>query len=212
MHGPNLSSKNQGFSIVELMVVVSIMAILSTIGLVVFQGLQDSAKKAKVKRDFRSMQNAVEQMRITQQRTLAQITTDQCLPLTNRLCTNVSSTGAWAAENCYKKNVLTDTTCQTDLKNAWAKVNSSPLPTDPWGNLYLFDENEYEGGGRDNCWHTDRFFSAGPDHIFDQSCITSTDDITYAVPFFICNSETSSTDIIPIAVPILKCKPGQPKL
>lgn len=53
--------KKNAFTLVELLVVISIIAILSVIGITVFTGAQKSARDAKRKGDLRAMALALEQ-------------------------------------------------------------------------------------------------------------------------------------------------------
>lgn len=59
------------------------------------------------------------------------------------------------------------------MTTAYAKVTSAPLPMDPWGRPYVWDENEGEGGG---CGK-DSIRSAGPDRTGSTG-----DDKSYSVP------------------------------
>ncbi len=52
--------KRQGFTLVELLVVISIIAILSVIGITVFSGVQKSARDAKRKGDIKAISSALE--------------------------------------------------------------------------------------------------------------------------------------------------------
>lgn len=50
----------QGFTLIELMIVISIIAILSVIGMVIYGGVQKSARDARRKADIDSIANAME--------------------------------------------------------------------------------------------------------------------------------------------------------
>jgi prepilin-type N-terminal cleavage/methylation domain-containing protein len=52
--------KSKGFSLVELLVVISIIAILSLIGLSLFSNAQQRSRDAKRKADLKAIQNAME--------------------------------------------------------------------------------------------------------------------------------------------------------
>ncbi|MDD5416259.1 MAG: type II secretion system protein [Candidatus Daviesbacteria bacterium] len=50
----------RGFTLVELLIVISIIAILSTVGLVIYSGVQKSARAAKRTQDLKAIQTALE--------------------------------------------------------------------------------------------------------------------------------------------------------
>lgn len=60
----NRSSK--GFTLVELLVVISILAILGVIGITIFSGTQKGARDAKRKEDIVALSNAMEAQRDAQ--------------------------------------------------------------------------------------------------------------------------------------------------
>lgn len=53
-------NKSKGFTLVELLVVISIIAVLSIIGLTVFTGVQKSARDAKRRADVDAISKAIE--------------------------------------------------------------------------------------------------------------------------------------------------------
>lgn len=56
-----MKHKTKGFTLVELLVVISIIAILSVIGITIFSSAQKSARDAKRKEDIHTIQLALEQ-------------------------------------------------------------------------------------------------------------------------------------------------------
>lgn len=60
-----LIPNKKGFTLIELMVAISIIAILSTIGIVSFTQAQRVSRDTKRKQDLRSIQSALELYRIT---------------------------------------------------------------------------------------------------------------------------------------------------
>ena len=53
-------AKQKGFTIVELLIVIVVIAILAAITIVAYNGIQSRAKSAKVQQDIKSMQRLVE--------------------------------------------------------------------------------------------------------------------------------------------------------
>ena len=60
------AQKQKGFALVELLVVISIMAILTTMAMVVYSGLQSQSRDAKRQSDLKTIQSALEQYRADQ--------------------------------------------------------------------------------------------------------------------------------------------------
>ncbi len=59
-------NKTRGFTLIELMVAISIVAILAIIGLVIFGSIQQSSRDSKRKADVQAIGNALEVQRIKQ--------------------------------------------------------------------------------------------------------------------------------------------------
>ncbi len=118
-----------GFTIVELLIVIVVIAILASISVVAYNGIQDRSRAAKANSDLATLRKAIELARISQNRTLLQITGSTC----TRCASNQPAT-------YYNTLTLIGNAANTNLDALRAG--------DPWGNLYQIDENEGENG---NC-------------------------------------------------------------
>lgn len=118
-----------GFTIVELLIVIVVIAILASISVVAYNGIQDRSRAAKANSDLATLRKAIELARISQNKTLLQITGSGC--------TRCSSNQPASTNNAINAIAAASGTNLDNLKAG-----------DPWGNYYFIDENEGEGG---NC-------------------------------------------------------------
>lgn len=72
---PKTKNNSSGFTLVELLVVVSIIAILSVIGIVIFTGVQKNSRDARRKADIDAIATALESDFATNNRTQYQVVT-----------------------------------------------------------------------------------------------------------------------------------------
>ncbi len=134
--------KQTGFTIVELLVVIVVIAILAAITIVSFNGIQKQAQDTKIKNDIAVITRAITAARSAETKTLAQIT-------------NSTASGG----NCWSKADGTNLATLDKSDGCWtryyqtltaigaaANTNLSGL-VDSWGRPYLIDENEGESGG-----------------------------------------------------------------
>lgn len=121
--------KINGFTIVELLIVIVVIAVLAAISVVAYNGTQNRAKAARANSDLATLRKAVELARVAQNRTLPQITGSNC---------------TYCAAN--KQQALN--LALTAISNASGTNLDALRNGDPWGNVYQIDENEGEGG---NC-------------------------------------------------------------
>lgn len=118
----------RGFTIVELLIVIVVIAILAAISVVAYNGIQTRAKISEAKSDLATLEKAMKLARINQDKTLLQITGSGCT-------------------TCYDQNRYELT---LDLIGAASGSNLSSLKSgNPWGSKYVIDENEGENG---NCY------------------------------------------------------------
>ena len=136
------SSKHHiGFTIIELLIVIVVIAVLATISVVAYSGIQDRARYSKVQSDIALLVKAVTMARENESKTLAQIsgsagTAAECAWKSSGtdLGTLPISDGCWVSYNLFLDR----------LSNA-SGVDVRGL-TDPWSRPYLVDENEGVGG------------------------------------------------------------------
>ncbi len=133
--------KRWGFTIVELLLVITIIGILATIVLVSYSGSQDKARQSKIQNDLSQLNDAIRVARTQQNKTLYDITG--------------STSTAWP---CTQKASGTDLAALAKTDSCWVAYISalSAISTasgvnvnglvDPWNRPYFIDENENESG------------------------------------------------------------------
>lgn len=113
----------QGFTIVELLIVIVVIAILAAITVVAFNGIQQRAKNQQASSDLATLAKAIHLARINDNKVLKDITGNAC-------------TGCGTQAN-YELTL--------DRIGTAANMNLAPLKAgNPWGNRYTIDENEME--------------------------------------------------------------------
>ena len=138
-----MNRKAYGFTIVELLIVIVVIAILAAISIVAYTGIQERAQKSKVQSDIAQIVKAITIAREKNSRALGQIT------------------GNWSTGSvCWGQANGTDLAALPQTNSCWVNYNNfldiiseeSGMNirgiTDPWGRPYLLDENEGEGPTR----------------------------------------------------------------
>lgn len=134
--------KTAGFTIVELLIVIVVIAILAAISVAAYTGVQDKSRTSKINVDLSTLNKAIQAARINSGEVAL------------RYITN--STGT--AGNCMSKPAGTDlATLDQATDSCWiayrasmqaistaSNINVTGL-LDPWGRPYVLDENEKEG-------------------------------------------------------------------
>ena len=120
--------QQSGFTIVELLIVIVVIAILAAISIVAYNGIQNRSKVTKANSDLTTLRKSIEVARLSQNKTLLQITGSGCT-----FCATDKAAGYNAALTAIS------TAGNTNLDSLRAG--------DPWGNVYQIDENEGENAG-----------------------------------------------------------------
>lgn len=155
---------NSGFTIIELLVVISIIGILSTLIVVATSSGREKARVSEAQSDIRLLRSAIMVAQQEAGSPLVTITADGCSECACRTGLDMRNTNG---------------TCFTNWQDSLVRIQNatngvvprlSDYLRDPWGSPYALDENEREIGPTD-C-RPDTLRSMGPDGIYG-----STDDI-----------------------------------
>lgn len=146
-----------GFTLIEIVIVIAIIAVLSVIGLTSYSRFQHNAQITKVTADMQIIEKNINVARIFGDITLTGITGNGCSECTP--CRNVPDL----------RNVPDTHACVVRWKSIQSKLATynadiSEIDRDPWGSPFLVDENE--GEQPTNPCRKDRINSVGPDGIF----------------------------------------------
>jgi general secretion pathway protein G len=146
MSGTSKEKQSNGFTIVELLIVVVVIAVLAAISVVAYNGIQDRAREARIQSDMSQLHKAILVARINTGSLLSEITG--------------SDATAWA---CVSKPTGTNLAALPETDDCWTYYESAldSISTaasidvrgmqDPDGRPYFLDENETASA----CWTDD---------------------------------------------------------
>lgn len=123
----------KGFTLLEVLVVTTIIGVLASLGMVYYRSAQDEAKITKAQSDIDAIHNAIGQLMID----TAQWPGHQ----TPEVVSAGSGNELWDLSTGEAGIIATD----GNYLN-WNGPYMPRLPEDPWGNAYFFD-TDYEVGG-----------------------------------------------------------------
>ncbi|WP_455132959.1 type IV pilin protein [Microbacterium aurum] len=126
-HDKTITRHQRGFTIVELLIVIVVIAILAAISIVAYNGVQERARASQASSELRDLAQAITMARESSGKTLMQITGSNC----TRCSTNAST---------YSRSI-------NRIASAAGVNLDHVIDGDPWGNPYRIDENEGENGG-----------------------------------------------------------------
>ena len=142
----SMNKKPHGFTIVELLIVIVIIAILAAITIVSYNGIQQRAAASKRESDAKQLLNAIHMARINTGGTLLQVTGST---YSLGSCTTAANNPGLVEPKDLPKTHVCWTRYYANLTNVGnaAGVNLESLREgDRNGNPYMWDENEGEGG------------------------------------------------------------------
>lgn len=173
--------KHNGFTIVELLIVIVVIGILAALVITTLSGAQDKAKLAKVQNDIAALERAIVSARIQADQPLTRIT--------NHGCTGCDCKYSQSPVDALPYYELPTThACWTRYYSALDRISAASgakldqlKAGDPWGSPYWIDENEYTNNVNP-CAHKDILLSVGKDGRTDGGTRIGRVNITFYTP------------------------------
>jgi type II secretion system protein G len=162
--------QNVGFTLIEMLVVISIISLLSSIIIASMRNVQQKALIVTLQRDARVIYNQIDLFRQEHNKTVT--------GLTGSLCSS-----------CIADDY-------SELNKVWVKLGFSSSPLDPWGRPFIIQEKE-EFLGPGDCMEHDQVYSTGKDGEFQsflakspappgQVTTANGDDYIFSIGFLRC--------------------------
>ena len=152
-----------GFSLVELMTVIAIVGIVATMGMADYARFGIRAKYMRARAEMAGFSTVALGAKMSDEAFLWQITGNSC------------------------------TGCGGDPTVTWQRLGESTPPKDPWGTVYILDENEGEFADCRKDW----IFTAGMDKQFAGLVDPPQgDDVLMRVPYYASRPDCPGTDAL----------------
>jgi prepilin-type N-terminal cleavage/methylation domain-containing protein len=176
---PAILNKSSGFTLIELMVVISIIGLMATTVLTSLQNARTRAQYTVVVQELKMIGNAI---------LIAGTGSERLQAITGNNCSDCSCRSSGAdLRNIDEQNTPEALACLSRLRPGFERiVAASPavdsyetIRLDPWGAPYMLDENELEVATDINpCRRNDTIRSVGADGRFNTA-----DDYVILLPF-----------------------------
>ncbi len=161
------SSKESGFTLVELLVTTGIVGIMATLAIAQYQEYQDRAKYAVAKIEIVNLATLSTSVKQLTNRNLRYITGH---PWSKQACLGSAS----ESDGCYNRSFLSFNNIFKELSGN-ATISREEI-IDPWGRPYWLNENEGDAGNSDPCIMPDIIGTHGPSYS------TLSDDLKFHLP------------------------------
>ena len=130
-------TKQKGFTIVELLIVIVVIGILAAITIVAYNGVQARARQAKINSDLSMLQKAVQSARTLKDTTMYGVTGSG----------NTAASCVGMVDGSDLSNKTNASACWVSYTSALNKITTASGVdvnnlVDPWGRPYFIDENE----------------------------------------------------------------------